>query len=222
MEIIERPSPNYDTRTVESITMLVFHYTGMTSADAALARMCDPAAKVSAHYLIDEDGELFRMVEEEHRAWHAGISYWRGITDVNGCSIGIELANPGHEFGYRLFPESQMKSLEELSLKILDRHPISPSDIVGHSDIAPDRKMDPGELFDWRRLADRGIGIWPKILGRPEDEMPPLLEMLGHLGYNLDDEKSAITAFQRRYQSEKIDGKGDIITRNLAHSLISS
>ena len=201
--------------------MLVFHYTGMISAIAALDRLCDPTAKVSAHYVIDEDGEIYQLVEEINRAWHAGVSSWRGISDVNGCSIGIELVNPGHEFGYRPFPEQQMKSLEQLSLKILDRHPISPTDIVGHSDVAPDRKMDPGELFNWRRLADRGIGIWPNNIGVVGAETPPLLEMLNQLGYNTNDRKAAIAAVQRRYRPEKIDGECDTETTLILQSLIT-
>ena len=163
MEFIDRPSPNFDPRPDGAvIDMLVLHYTGMAEAAAALERLCDAAAKVSCHYFIGEDGEIYRLVVEEYRAWHAGVSFWRGATDCNARSIGIELQNPGHEFGYRNFTEAQMQSLERLALDILSRHPIPPGNVLGHSDIAPARKMDPGERFDWQRLAARNIGIWPK------------------------------------------------------------
>ena len=138
--------------------MLVLHYTGMRSAAEALARLTDPEAKVSAHYLIDEDGTVVRLVDEEMRAWHAGVSFWRGATDINARSIGIELVNPGHEFGYRPFPRAQMAALIDLALDIVARWPIPARNVVGHSDVAPRRKMDPGELFDWPRLAAPASG----------------------------------------------------------------
>ena len=147
MEFIDRPSPNFDTRPDGAvIDMLVLHYTGMTEAAAALERLCDAAAKVSCHYFIGEDGEMNRLVDEGNRAWHAGVSFWRGATDCNARSIGIELQNPGHDFGYRNFTEAQMQSLERLALDILSRHPIPPGNVLGHSDIAPARKMDPGSV----------------------------------------------------------------------------
>ena len=159
---IERPSPNHDSRPPgAAIDMLVLHYTGMIDARAALDRLCDPAAKVSAHYLIDEDGAVHRLVAESRRAWHAGRAVWRGNGDVNGASIGIELVNPGHEFGYRPFPDPQMDALIALARAILARHPIPARNVVGHSDVAPARRADPGELFDWARLAAAGIGLWP-------------------------------------------------------------
>ena len=158
-------SPNFDARPPGArIDMLVLHYTGMVSAEAAIERLCDPAAKVSAHYLIDEDGAVRRLVDENHRAWHAGEASWRGKSDINARSLGIELVNPGHEFGYRPFPEAQMAALEALAQDILARHTIEARNVVGHSDVAPRRKTDPGELFDWRRLAEAGIGLWP---GKP-------------------------------------------------------
>ncbi|MBT4888262.1 MAG: N-acetylmuramoyl-L-alanine amidase [Rhodospirillales bacterium] len=161
--MIKRPSPNHNERPLEtSVDMLVIHYTGMKNCEDALARLCDVEAQVSAHYLIDEDGTLYQMVDENRRAWHAGVSYWRGITDVNAHSIGIELVNPGHEFGYRAFPEAQMLTLIDLCKDILSRHDISACNVVGHSDVAPERKQDPGELFDWQRLADAGIAQWPR------------------------------------------------------------
>lgn len=138
--------------------MLVMHYTGMQSGRAALERLCDEEAKVSAHYLIEEDGRIFQMVDEAHRAWHAGVSAWRGHTDINARSIGIELVNPGHEWGYRAFPKEQMESLIALSKAILERHPIPPENVVGHEHVAPERKQDPGELFDWEWMRREGIG----------------------------------------------------------------
>src|SRR5262249_6695143 len=143
------------------IDMLVLHYTGMRTGEAALERLCDPVAKVSSHYLVEEDGTTWRLVPEEKRAWHAGVSFWAGERDINDFSIGIELVNPGHEFGYRPFPEAQMQALEALARDIVDRHAIRPHRVVGHSDVAPTRKTDPGELFDWARLARKGIGLWP-------------------------------------------------------------
>ncbi|MEX2202220.1 MAG: N-acetylmuramoyl-L-alanine amidase, partial [Dongiaceae bacterium] len=154
------PSPNHDARR-GPVDILLLHYTGMVAAEAALKRLCDPVARVSAHYLIDEDGTLWQLVGEDRRAWHAGVSFWAGESDINARSIGIELQNPGHEFGYRAFPEPQMKTLIELAQGILQRHPIPASRVIGHSDVAPTRKEDPGELFDWQRLAAAGIGLWP-------------------------------------------------------------
>ena len=149
--------------------MLVLHYTGMEDAGGALARLCDRASHVSAHYLIDEDGGVHRLVDESNRAWHAGLGFWRGERDINGRSIGIELANPGHEFGYREFPELQMQALIDLSRDILGRHTIPARNVVGHSDIAPDRKLDPGEFMDWPRLAEARIGLWPQEAPEPSE-----------------------------------------------------
>ena len=148
----EEPSPNFNERRLP-VSMIVLHYTGMQSAAEALERLKDPAAEVSAHYLIDEDGTVIRLVDEAKRAWHAGRSFWRGITDVNSASVGIELVNPGHEFGYRPFPDAQMEALVPLLADIVRRHDIPRANVVGHSDVAPARKIDPGELFDWDMLA---------------------------------------------------------------------
>src|SRR5579864_6043616 len=161
MRLIQRPSPNHDARNVP-VDLLVLHYTGMKSANEALERLCDPAAKVSAHYTVDEDGTVYHHVPEARRAWHAGVSSWAGATDINACSIGIELVNPGHEFGYRDFPDAQIEALITLCHGILLRHPISSARVLGHSDVAPARKEDPGELFPWARLAKAGIGLWPQ------------------------------------------------------------
>ena len=157
--MILRPSPNFDARA-GAVDFLVLHYTGMQSCEAAVARLCDPVAKVSSHYVVDEDGTTYALVGEEKRAWHAGVSYWRGVRGLNDRSIGIEIVNPGHEFGYRAFAEAQMAAVLELSRGIIARHGIEARNVVGHSDIAPDRKQDPGELFEWKWLAGNGVGVW--------------------------------------------------------------
>ena len=223
-----RPSPNFGPRAAAAtIDMLVIHYTGMETAEAALDRLCDPAAQVSAHYLIDEDGTTWGLVDEAMRAWHAGDSVWKGETDVNSRSIGIELVNPGHEFGYRPFPEAQVAALIALAGDIVARHPIPPGNVVGHSDVAPARKRDPGELFEWRRLARAGIGRYPtrpSIAARLDtgpygDEQVLLNEaqsLLAGIGYGIavtgrDDAATAavLAAFQRRYRPKRIDGRLD-------------
>ena len=200
--MIRRPSPNFDARQVP-VDILLLHYTGMLSAEAALERLCDPAAKVSCHWLIDEDGTVYRLVAEESRAWHARKSFWAGERDINSRSIGIELVNPGHEWGYRPFPMAQMDALATLATGILGRHPIPASRVLAHSDAAPARKQDPGELFDWAWLAVHGIGLWPTAdapvaMGDPA----ALLVAIGYEAATPD----AIAAFQRRYRSTLIDG----------------
>jgi len=219
--VIDRPSPNHEPRPDGcEIDILVLHYTGMQSAEAALERLCDPAAKVSAHYLIDEDGTVFRLVDERRRAWHAGVACWRGARDVNDRSIGIELVNPGHEFGYRAFPEPQMLSLRGLARDILGRHAIPPRNVVGHSDVAPTRKQDPGELFDWARLARWGIGLWPPHEEQPEPQPDRAVEeiqiMLARYGYDCavdgalnDAARAVIAAFQRHFRPRRVDGRLD-------------
>lgn len=160
MKLISIPSPNSETRDGQAVDMLVLHYTGMKSAAAAMDKLINPTSKVSAHYVVDLEGQIFQLVDESMRAWHAGKSYWRGNTNINQRSIGIEIVNPGHEFGYVAFPEVQMQSVMKLCKDILSRHDIPAQNIVGHSDIAPTRKQDPGELFDWAWLAREGIGHW--------------------------------------------------------------
>ncbi|MFN3509974.1 MAG: N-acetylmuramoyl-L-alanine amidase, partial [Tsuneonella troitsensis] len=154
-ELVHRivPSPNCDERSLP-VTMVVLHYTEMADAETALARLTDPEAKVSAHYLISEAGEVIRLVDEAKRAWHAGVSFWRGIRDVNSASIGIELDHPGHALGYREFSEAQFSALVPLLARIVEEHGIPRANVVGHSDVAPARKIDPGELFPWDRLAE--------------------------------------------------------------------
>jgi N-acetylmuramoyl-L-alanine amidase len=220
-EIIQWPSPNHGGRPDGArIDMLLLHYTGMRSAKEALERLCDSATEVSAHYLIDETGGVFQLVPEERRAWHAGRAAWAGETDINSCSIGIELANQGHEFGYRTFPKVQMEALEGLCQGILARHTIPPSRVLGHSDVAPGRKEDPGELFDWRRLAGRGVGIWPEPrtmpLGHAVGSMMALRGDLARLGYQIGagelmdaEARSVILAFQRHWLPEHLTGARD-------------
>lgn len=219
--MIRLESPNHGPRPGGcEIDMLVLHYTGMPDRESALARMCDPAAQVSAHYCIDEDGTLYRLVDESRRAWHAGRSFWRGATDVNDRSIGIELVNPGHEFGYRPFPEAQMLALRDLAREVLARHPISPQNVVGHADIAPLRKQDPGELFDWQRLARWGVGLWPPLEEerQPEPDRPvdEIQLMLAKYGYEVpvsgildEPTRAVIAAFQRHFRPRRVDGRLD-------------
>jgi N-acetylmuramoyl-L-alanine amidase len=203
--------------------MLVLHYTGMATAAEALDRLCDPAAQVSAHYLVDENGIIWRLVPETRRAFHAGRSCWENESDLNAVSLGIEIVNPGHEWGYRPFPAEQMSALEALCRDILGRNLIPPHRIVGHSDIAPDRKSDPGELFDWPRLARAGIGIWPQpapglARGRGRGvgvvEHAAALADLAAIGYCVGPatEAVAIAAFQRRFRPVRWDGRLDAET----------
>jgi N-acetylmuramoyl-L-alanine amidase len=217
MQIAERPSPNFGPRRDDGpIELLVLHYTGMRDAESAIARLCDPGAEVSAHYLVDEDGTVLRLVDEAQRAWHAGASHWRDIDDVNSRSIGIEIVNPGHEFGYRDFPAAQMAAVIDLSREILGRHPIPPRNVVGHSDIAPTRKLDPGEKFDWPSLAARGVGLFPL---EGETTSRDLITLLGAYGYDVRDRTAAIAAFQRRFRISRIDGIEDDECRTRAAAL---
>ena len=214
---IEKSSPNQEKRREGvAIDTLVLHYTGMKTAEEALTRLLDPAAKVSAHYLIDEAGVITALVPEERRAWHAGEAAWLGASDINDRSIGVELVNPGHEFGYRPFPEAQMVACEALLRDILARHAIAPERVLGHSDVAPDRKTDPGELFDWERLARAGIGRWPEAQpakSLPIEEVQRLLHRYGYAvpltGQADRATKKVIEAFQRHFRPQRIDGRAD-------------
>ena len=208
--IIDSPSPNFDERDCR-ISMVVLHYTGMQDAQSAIDRLRDPEAGVSAHYLIAEDGQVLRLVDEEKRAWHAGQSYWRGIHAVNGCSIGIEMVNPGHEFGYRPFSEPQLDALVVLLAGIVERHAIAPANVVGHSDVAPARKQDPGELFDWARLAKHRLAVPRPVrdLVDPHWTDGGFLLALERYGYDVRDGHAATVAFQRRFRPELIDGVVD-------------
>jgi len=218
MDVIAQPSPNFDERT-QPVSLLLLHYTGMPSGQEALDRLTDATSKVSAHYLVEEDGRVFQLVDESKRAWHGGVGYWRGITDINSASIGIEIVNPGHEFGYRAFPQAQMQAVAELCQDILSRHTIAPRDVIGHSDVAPARKEDPGELFDWPWLAAQGVGLYPNghsshaALDAASTRKDPVsstgCEKLVEYGYSLEDEKKTITAFQRHFRPAALTGEWD-------------
>ncbi len=238
--VIDRPSPNHDARGETPVDMLVLHYTGMPTGAAALERMCDAAAKVSAHYMVEEDGRVFRLVQEDRRAWHAGVASWRGHRDINARSIGIELVNPGHEFGYRGFPPAQIAALTGLARGILGRHPIAPRNVLGHSDVAAARKTDPGELFPWQDLARNGIGLWPHGTARapggrtfgPGDAggaIAAAQRQLGAYGYALDatgvlDETTTVvlSAFQRHFRPARVDGLLDGETAGLIAAVLAA
>ena len=227
MRLVDCRSPNHDERpSGAAIDMLVLHYTGMKTADEALARLCDPQAKVSAHYTVGTDGRVFFHVPEERRAWHAGASFWAGERNVNGRSIGIELVNPGHEFGYVPFAQAQIAALIDLVRGILARHPITPGRVLGHSDVAPARKIDPGELFPWQELAEFGIGKWPTPSPPPRGEAEAqhafrvggeniaIAERLARYGYGLPPHtdvplEAVITAFQRHFRPSEVNGRWD-------------
>jgi N-acetylmuramoyl-L-alanine amidase len=229
------PSPNHDARPDgAAVDMLILHYTGMQSAAAAIARLCDPAAQVSSHYVVEEDGTVWRLVAEDRRAWHAGVSFWRGHEALNGRSIGIEIVNPGHEWGYRPFPALQMAALCDLCLAILSRHPIPARNVVGHSDVAPERKEDPGELFDWAGLAANGVGLWPADcpdLGNSDvvlegAELRALRGDLAAIGYRVDPEGGhdaalacVLRGFQRHWRQEAVTGRADAGTRARARAV---
>ncbi len=214
MAIRDLPSPNHGPRTA-AIDMLVLHYTGMADAAAALARLTSLDSAVSAHYLVDEDGTIWRLVPEDRRAWHAGLSFWRGRRDVNSASIGIELVNPGHEWGYRAFPEAQIAALEALAHDIFGRHAIPPHHVLGHSDVAPARKQDPGELFPWERLARAGIGLWPEPpLPAAPREIGPALAAIGYDPAVAP--PAAVAAFQRHFRPARCNGEADAETCAIA------
>lgn len=224
MRIAHRPSPNHGERAPGTlIDILLLHYTGMDSEEGALAWLTDERSEVSAHYFVHEDGRVVQLVDEARRAWHAGRSRWAGATDINSRSIGIEIANPGHEFGYRAFPDAQMAAVIALGGAILARHAIPPERVLGHADVAPDRKQDPGELFPWDRLAAAGIGHW--VAPEPLADGPAtavatapgeLAQRFRAYGYGVDPESESgaglaevVTAFQRHYRPTRVDGIAD-------------
>ena len=228
LELIEAPSPNFDARTAPP-EILVLHYTGMKTGPEALDRLRDPEAKVSSHYMVEEDGRIFRLVPEERRAWHAGVSYWKGARNINGVSIGVEIVNPGHEFGYRPFPDAQIAALIALIGEIRGRWRIGDDRIVGHSDVAPERKDDPGELFPWKRIAEAGHGLWADAPPAPGEPLAEGAEGVGvfalqagftRLGYDLPPSgkfdaatKAVVVAFQQHWRQDKVDGVADGKTR---------
>jgi len=235
LNITSAPSPNFDERTLP-ISLLVLHYTGMESGAAALARMRDPGAKVSAHYMVEEDGEIFQLVEESNRAWHAGVASWNGETNINSNSVGIEIVNGGHEFGLPEFPDAQIMAVIALSKDIITRNAIQPRNVVGHSDIAPMRKEDPGEKFPWPGLAAAGIGFFPqnisddrRTLFAPGDRdrgVAIAQSGLAHIGYGaqvtgvMDDlTVKIVQALQRRYRPYDLSGIIDIQTMDIIRTL---
>lgn len=234
------PSPNHGSRAGGApIDMLILHYTGMKTPEAALQRLCDPATEVSAHYLVMEDGAVLQTVPESRRAWHAGRSFWKGETDINSRSIGVEIVNPGHEFGYRDYPDAQIDAVIGLTADICDRHEIYPWMVLAHSDIAPDRKLDPGEKFPWQRLADHGVGqfVAPVPIssglfmqeGESGQPVEAVQSMLAIYGYDVEitgrfDEKTrlAVAAFQRHFRPALVDGVVDHSTIETLYALIAS
>ncbi len=218
----EQPSPNFNERQLP-ISMVVLHYTDMKPVETALEKMCDPEAEVSAHYCITEEGEVIRLIPEDKRAWHAGVSYWRGHKDVNSASIGIELDHPGHALGYRGFADAQIEALVPLLHRIVKAYDIPRANVVGHSDVSPLRKLDPGELFPWERLAEYGL-----CLPRPDKLSPdPVFDndaafylALERFGYDITDGRKAVEAFQRRWRPERIDGVIDGEVRAILFQLL--
>lgn len=235
-----RDSPNHDARPAGcDVDILLLHYTGMQTAEAALQRLCDPVAKVSCHWVVDEDGKIIRLVDEGRRAWHAGVSSWGGDTDINARSIGIEIVNPGHEFGYRDFPDAQIAAVIALCADILARVSIPPRRVLGHSDVAPARKDDPGELFPWNRLHAAGIGHWvepaPIVEGETlkpgdsGDRVAALQRDLAAYGYGLApsgtfdaDTAAVVRAFQRHFRPALVDGIADRSTLDTLERLLST
>lgn len=233
-----RPAVHHEARRLP-IDMLVMHYTGMPDDDAALERLCGEAGRVSCHYFVGRDGRVVQMVAEERRAWHAGASYWRGESDSNSRSIGIEIANPGHEHGYPDFPDAQIEAVIALSRDIVERHAIAPHNVVGHSDIAPGRKCDPGEKFPWERLHAAGIGHWvaPEPFaggrflqqgdaGEPVEALQTLLRLYGY-GVKASGEfdeatRACVAAFQRHFRPEPVDGVADTSTVATLRKLIGA
>lgn len=231
-------SPNVEPRPPRVLpSLLLLHYTGMESAEAACRWLCNPASRVSCHYLVDEQGSLVQMVGEEMRAWHAGISWWAGETDINSHSIGIEIHNGGHSLHYAEFPDAQMNALIALARDIIARNGIRPERVLAHSDVAPQRKIDPGEKFDWRRLHIEGIGHWvePVPIGNhfepfsaDPDSIAAFQRKLGSYGYHVEatghfDKQTEIVvrAFQRHFRPQRVDGIADRSTVETLDRLVS-
>lgn len=234
------PSPNHDRRDpAKPVDILLLHYTGMASGEGAVRWLCNPASKVSSHYVVFEDGRTVQLVDEGRRAWHAGRSYWAGETDINTRSIGIEIVNPGHEYGYRPFPDIQIAAVIDLCLGILARHPIPDERVLAHSDVAPLRKEDPGELFPWQRLATAGVGLWvppsPLVAGPvlgPGDAGAAVVALQRRLrgyGYGIAEDgrfgaetAAVVRAFQRHFRPERVDGIADVSTGSTIDRLLET
>lgn len=235
------PSPNFDARTGGPPDLILLHYTGMQTGEAALARLTSPESKVSSHYVVFEDGRIVQCVREDKRAWHAGVSHWAGETDINSRSIGIEIVNPGHEFGYSDFPLRQIAAVISLCKGIIARRgPLAPERVLAHSDVAPARKQDPGEKFPWELLSESGVGHWVRAapLGVPGPTLSPgdtgeqvarLQRMLKSYGYGLDETGSyddttrdVVIAFQRHFRQAKVDGIADPSTLLTLRALLDA
>ncbi len=240
MLIEQDPSPNHNDRDpAKPVDVLLLHYTGMVSGEGAVRWLCNPASQVSSHYVVHEDGRIVQLVDESRRAWHAGRGFWAGETDLNTRSVGIEIVNPGHNFGYRAFPDAQVATVVALCRDILGRHPIPPERVLAHSDIAPLRKEDPGELFPWARLYAAGIGHWAEPvaivegpsfrLGDDGDAVAALQARFRAYGYGLDEvgvfgEETAavVRAFQRHFRPALVDGVADVSTVATLERLIAA
>jgi N-acetylmuramoyl-L-alanine amidase len=226
-----RPSPNHNERKNGATPdMIVLHYTGMRDNEAAIRQLCTPQAEVSAHYVVQQDGFIIQLVAESRRAWHAGVSSWAGEADINSYSIGIEIANPGHDHGYPDFPRRQIAAVTALCRSILTRHRVSPDRVLAHSDVAPTRKQDPGEKFPWKVLADSGVGLWVKpaplslsgpisVLGETNPIVEETQRLLAKYGYGVSatgyldsTTRDAIAAFQRHFRPARVDGVLDSST----------
>jgi N-acetylmuramoyl-L-alanine amidase len=235
-----RPSPNHGERAGgRHADMIVLHYTGMLDAEAALNLLTASSSEVSAHYFVHEDGRIVQLVQENRRAWHAGNAYWAGEADINSCSIGIEIVNPGHDYGYPDYPKRQIAAVTALCRSIQTRNTIPPARILGHSDVAPSRKRDPGEKFPWRTLYDSGVGNWVKpapimefgqVLKPGEHGEPVAImqKMLAEYGYGVEinseydsQTRDVVTAFQRHFRPERIDGIFDPSSRNTLQELLA-
>ncbi|GAA3848187.1 N-acetylmuramoyl-L-alanine amidase [[Pseudomonas] carboxydohydrogena] len=215
-------SPNFDERDGSPVDIVVLHYTGMPEEEAALARLCDPEAKVSSHYVVRESGEIVQLVAEDKRAWHAGVSRWREWTDINARSIGIEIVNPGHDGGCPPFPDVQIEAVIALTRDIATRRHIPRDQVLAHSDIAPQRKQDPGEWFPWERLAAEGVGLWVEPVppfdeafeAKPR-ELDAFVEALATYGYGVElsdpceTKQAIVAAFQRHFRPIRVDGRVD-------------
>jgi N-acetylmuramoyl-L-alanine amidase len=236
-----KPSPNHGERKgAANIDMLLLHYTGMQDATAAIKHLRQPGTDVSAHYVVLEDGDIVQCVPEARRAWHAGQAFWNGETDINSCSIGIEIVNPGHDYGYPDFPRRQIAAVTALCRSILTRHRIRPDRVLGHSDVCPARKRDPGEKFPWHILHGSGIGLWIRpapltpegriyVLGESGPLVSEAQALLGRYGYAVGTSsyvdgatRDALAAFQRHFRPQRVDGALDASTLKTLKDLVAA
>ena len=236
-----RPSPNHNERRGNRTPdMILLHYTGVADNQSAINHLCNPISEVSAHYVVLQDGYILQLVAESRRAWHAGVSAWAGETDINSCSIGIEIANPGHEHGYSDFPKRQIAAVTALCRSIFTRHRVPPHRVLAHSDVAPARKRDPGEKFPWKVLAGSGIGLWVKpapirpaepffTLGETNPAIEETQTLLAKFGYDVPASgyldgttRDAVAAFQRHFRPQRVDGIVDVSTLATAKALVAA